>query len=61
MRYKIEIYKRTDGKYDARVWSANKNLIMSSSQGYENRVDCEKSIKNFLGAAKAGNVIFTDC
>ena len=58
--HKLEVYTRHDGKYDLRIIHANGNILMQSSQGYENRADAITTAAGIIDAVKDGTLVLED-
>lgn len=54
---KIEIFKRSDAKFDFRIVSSNGNILCTSSQGYENYGDCKRTAQIIKAQASFADIV----
>lgn len=61
LRNQIEIFKRTDGKFDFRFIAAeNGNVICSSNQGYDDRAEAMRMAARVINAGPSVAITFSE-
>lgn len=62
--HSFEIYEHQDGalkgKFDIRIRHTNGNVLVSSSQGYENRADAVQTVRGIVDAVFDGTLVIED-
>jgi len=53
-KHTVELIYSGKRTWDFRIVSANGNLICFSNQGYENRDDCERAVRNMIESFEKG-------